>query len=217
MKIIGIFILTICCLSALTGPVWAQETLTGRPLVEALRQGGFNIYFRHAATDWSRTDNVAKEGDWKTCDPERMRQLVPEGRATARRIGSAIRNMQIPVGRVWSSEYCRTRETARHLNLGHVTTTHDIMNTRAAEFVGGYDALVERARRALSTQPAKGTNTVFVAHGNIVRAATGAYPVEAGAVIFAPQGNGTLELIAMLNPEDWDLLYKEISQEEMKK
>lgn len=215
MKCNGIFILAFCCLSALTGAAWPQETLTGRPLVEALRQGGFNIYFRHAATDWSRTDNVAKEGDWKTCDPEKMRQLSAEGRATACRIGTAIRNMKIPVGQVWSSEYCRTLETARLLNLGSVATTRDIMNTRAAEFVGGHDALVQRARRALSTPPPKGTNTVFVAHGNIVRAATGAYPVEAGAVIFAPRGNGALEVIVMLDPGDWDLLYREISPEEM--
>jgi hypothetical protein len=53
-----------------------------------------------------------------------------------------------------------------------------------------------------------------VAHGNIVRDATGAYPGEAGAAIFAPGGNGKLELIALLDPEDWELLYKEIPVEE---
>ena len=30
--------------------------LEGRTLMEALRKGGYNIYFRHAATDWSQND-----------------------------------------------------------------------------------------------------------------------------------------------------------------
>jgi len=184
--------------------------LSGKTLVQALQKGGFNIYFRHAATDWTKEDQVTQKGDWKSCDPGKMRQLAPEGRAAARKIGTAIRRMNIPVGRVWSSEYCRTRETARHLNLGPVSTTIDIMNLRAAAFVGGHDALVNRARRALSNPPPKGTNTVFVAHGNLVQAATGAYPGEAGAAIFAPQGDGGLILVAMLNSEDWELLSSEI-------
>ena len=206
MKTIRNLIVLFCILSALTGSLWAQEIISGKTLVKDLRKGGFNIYFRHAATDWSREDNVTKKGDWQSCDPDKMRQLVPGGRAAARKIGAAIRRLKIPVGRVWSSPYCRTRETARHLNLGPISITYDIMNLRTAQFVGGHDALVSHARRALATPPPIGTNTVFVAHGNLVQAATGAYPGEAGAAIFNPLGNGRLKLVALLNPEDWEAL-----------
>jgi phosphohistidine phosphatase SixA len=188
------------------GPVSAQDLLSGKALVKALRQGGYNIYFRHAATDWSQHDQVTTEGDWTSCNPARMRQLSAEGREVARRIGAAIRRLDIPIGRVLSSEYCRARETAQLMDLGPVTTTRAIMNTRAAEFVGGLDAVIKRARRVLATPPKTGTNTVLVAHGNLMRAASGAYSGEGGAAVFAPQKDGAFRLAAQIMPEDWERL-----------
>jgi hypothetical protein len=49
-------------------------------------------------------------------------------------------------------------------------------------------------------------NTVLVAHGNLVRDATGTYPGEAGAAVFAPDGKGGFRLVARLTPADWQAL-----------
>jgi phosphohistidine phosphatase SixA len=197
---------TAAFLAFTAGQTPAQDLLSGQALIAALRQGGYNIYFRHAVTDWSQHDQVTNEGDWTSCDPVRMRQLSAEGREVARRIGAAIRRLKIPIGRVLTSEYCRTRETAQHMDLGPVTATRAIMNTRAAEFVGGLDAVIERARRVLATPPKTGTNTVLVAHGNLMRATSGAYSGEGGAAIFAPQKGGEFRIVAQLMPEDWERL-----------
>ncbi|MDH3221137.1 MAG: histidine phosphatase family protein, partial [Gammaproteobacteria bacterium] len=91
----------------------APAELTGRDLVTALRNGGYNIYFRHVATDWSRSDDLRQAGDWLDCDPARMRQLSDAGRADARAIGAGMRGLGVPVGEVLASPYCRTMETAR--------------------------------------------------------------------------------------------------------
>ena len=184
----------------------AQEELSGRDLVEALRKGGYVIYFRHAATDWSQDDYVTAEGEWTSCDPTRMRQLSEQGRATARRIGEAIRRLNIPVGRVLSSEYCRTRQTAQLMDIGPVVPTRAIMNMRVAEMVGGREAVIERARQELARPPKPGTNTVLVAHGNLMRAASGAYTGEAGAGIYAPQGGKDFQLVGLLEPDQWQQL-----------
>src|SRR5690606_30635352 len=66
--------------AALAQPVAAQhaDLLEGAPLAEALRAGGYVLYFRHAATDWSGTDRVRAAGEWTSCDPARMRQLSPD-------------------------------------------------------------------------------------------------------------------------------------------
>lgn len=186
------------------GPASAQE-LSGAALVEALRGGGYNIYFRHAETDWQRGDHVERTGDWTSCESDRMRQLSDAGRATARRIGDAIRALRIPVGKVLSSEYCRAAETARLMDVGAVETTRDIMNMRAAEFVGGDAAAIHRARRVLAQAPPAGTNVVIVGHGNLMRAATEAYPDEGGSGVFAPRPDNArgFVLTAKLSSADW--------------
>ena len=191
---------------ATVGPVFGQNTLPDEALVEALRRGGYNIYFRHAATDWSRQDQVTAVGDWTSCDPNRMRQLSDEGRETARQIGTAIRRLGIPIGQVFSSEYCRAWQTATAMDLGPTQKTRAVMNLRAAPYVGGPEAVTERARRAIGTPPPEGANTVFVAHGNLMQAVSGAYTGEAGAVVFAPRGNGKFKLVAQLTPDDWKAL-----------
>lgn len=190
----------------------AQDRLSGRALVDALRRGGHVIYFRHAATDWSQDDFVTAPGEWKSCDPNRMRQLSDLGRSTARRIGEAIRRLQIPVGRVLSSEYCRTRQTAELLGLGPVVPTRAIMNMLVAEMVGGREAVIERAQRELGRAPKPGTNTVLVAHGNLMQAASGAYPGEAGAGVFAPLGGKAFRLVGMLEPDQWQQLAEQFAR-----
>lgn len=181
----------------------AAEPLAGNALFQALRKGGFVIYFRHAATEWSQQDRLAAAGEWTSCEPDRMRQLSEEGRRTAERVGAAMRRLVIPVSRVLSSEYCRTRETALRLGLGPVETTRDIMNMKAADFVGGRDAVIQRARRRLAEPPEPGTNVVIVGHGNVVQAATGAYPAEAGATVFRPRAGEVPELIGEVAPGEW--------------
>ncbi len=199
---------------ALVHPAAAQQQaqLGGVALVNALREGGYTLYFRHAATDWSLDDHVSKAGDWTSCDPDKMRQLAPAGRQTAERVGEAIRALRIPVGTVLASPYCRTLQTAQLMELGPVETTTDIMNTRVAKYFGGVAALAERARNRLSMPPKAGTNTVLVAHGNVLRAATDEYTGEAGAVVFRPEGNGRYSVVARVTPQEWQRLASKLVQ-----
>jgi phosphohistidine phosphatase SixA len=193
---------------AVAAPSAPAVELGGEALVEALRGGGFNIYFRHAATDWGQGDRVELAGDWTSCDPAEMRQLSSQGRATARRIGDAIRALGVPVAKVLSSEYCRAWETARLMDLAPVTKTRDIMNMRVVAYMGGRDAVIRRAQRVLAQPPPEGANVVIVGHGNLMRAATRAYASESGSGVYAPR-SGTergFELVARLSPDDWTRL-----------
>jgi broad specificity phosphatase PhoE len=202
------------CVIALNHLAVAQTDigLQGQALVNALRQGGYNLYFRHAATDWSQNDQVLGEGDWTSCDPGRMRQLSETGRRTAIDIGKAMRSLQIPVGKVLASPYCRTVETASEMGLGSVETTTDIMNMRVAEYFGGTTAIAESTRRRLSMIPPAATNTVLVAHGNVLVTATEVYPQEAEAVVFRPGGDGMWEYVTRIPPKEWVRLASEYSE-----
>jgi hypothetical protein len=201
---LALLLLVAPLVSALVSP---QAAVADSDLLRELRAGGLVIYFRHAATDWSQSDRVEQPDDWRSCDPARMRQLSDAGRDTARRVGAELRRLHIPVAQVFASELCRCVETAQLLGLGPVETTRDLINETAAAFVGGREALRERARRRLATPPPAGSNTVLVAHGNVFLLAGGdARPVEAGAAILRPDGAGGFAVRALLRPEQWAAL-----------
>ena len=167
--------------------------LGGRALVDALRMGGLNIYFRHVATNWSQSDDLRNRDDWLSCDPTRMRQLSAAGR-DAVAVGNAMRELEIPVTQGLASPYCRTMETARLMDFGAVEPSTDVMNLRAAEYFGGRDAIVATAQRLLSTPPA---------HGNVANAATPAYPAEGEGLVFKPDGAGGFILLGRVEPGQW--------------
>lgn len=188
---------------AVFAPLGAAPLLDDAALVAALRDGGYNIYFRHVATDWSQSDRVERRDDWLVCDAARMRQLSAAGRDDARAIGDAIRKLEIPVGEVLASPYCRTMETARLMDVGEVRPSTEVMNLRAASYFGGREAIVATAQRLLSTPPPSGSNRVIVAHGNVAREATPVYPDEGEGVVFEPDGDGGFRLVGRLTADGW--------------
>ena len=90
-------------------------------LLSELRKGGYLILFRHAETvmqpSFSGTPEF-REDDFTHCGTQR--NLSKDGRNQAAAIGEAFRALEIPIGFVRASPYCRTRDTA-WLAFGRVT------------------------------------------------------------------------------------------------
>lgn len=198
-----------------SGFVNAQEKaeLSQQALLQELRKGGYNLYFRHVATDWTQIDQVQKSGDWTSCDPAQIRQLSDQGRNDAILTGKAIRALSIPIGRVVASPYCRTVDTAKLMFPGPVGISTDIINFRVADYFGGRDQVILRFQARLSGPPLAGVNNVFVAHGNLARAATTVYPEEGEAIVFRPLGNSQFEFVGRLTPLQWKALADLLSSE----
>ena len=181
----------------------ANSYLGDNALVAALREGGFNLYFRHEATDWSQSDNVKKVDDWLSCDGANMRQLSNAGRKSATASGQSIKSLGIPIGKIMASPYCRTVETARLMRLGPVEPTSEVVNLRISEYFGGRQTIVNTAQALLARMPAAGTNNLIIAHGNVAQAATPVYPGEGEGVVFKPDAQGGFVAVGRLTPEDW--------------
>ena len=94
----------------------AAPPLAGAPLLKALREGGYVLYFRHTATDFGQNDE--KMTGYEDC--AHQRNLTAAGRTEARAIGAAIRSLGIPIGDVLASPFCRTKETGA-LMFGRAT------------------------------------------------------------------------------------------------
>ena len=177
------------------GAAAADDLLAPPAAVDALRQGGYVLYFRHAATDMTKNDAGMKSFD----DCPTQRNLVDRGRDDARAVGAAIKALGIPIGRVRASPYCRTVETAE-LAFGRAEKTAEVRGGPArADDPARYAAL----RKLLSERPAPGTNDVIVSHGNPFHAVAGPpYLAEGEAAVVLPTGDG-FRVVARIRVEDW--------------
>src|SRR4030095_3775955 len=173
--------------------------------IDAIRQGGHVIVFRHGATysDQADTDplnlkNVAQQ-----------RQLNDDGRALAKAIGEAMRKLRIPVGEVQTSMFQRAVDTGTLLGCGEVKPSADISegglvvtpaenNRRAAAF-----------RKLVAAPPPAGKNLVIVSHKPNIMDAFGKdwFDIREGeASVFKPDGNGGYKLVVRIQANEWGKL-----------
>ena len=187
--LLAVLLLSGC--SGLSAPE-PEGPLSGERLVEALREGGLVLYLRHAATEEGDPDGVAT-------DPcEQQRGLTAEGRTQARAIGAALEALDVPIGRVLASPFCRTVETAE-LAFGSAEPEDALLPVETGEST-------EAVEQLLSAAPDDGTNTVLVGHISNVRPASGATPEEGGTVVFRPDGDGRFRVAAEVGPGGWQRL-----------
>jgi phosphohistidine phosphatase SixA len=175
-------------------PIGPQE------VVDDLREGGYVVYLRHAETDHSQKDRLGVP----LTDCGGQRNLNEAGRAQARSIGEAWRELQLPLGDVLSSGYCRTRETAE-LAFGRATIVPTLTGI-PAEMVGTYSGRVRALRRLLGTKPPEGENTVIVGHIANLQAATEVEIEEGDVAVFVPLGDSRYRLLAKLPASAWPQL-----------
>ena len=194
-------------LVALAGCGGGSETPRTGPveLVEQLRDGGYVLFLRHALTDHSRED--APNVDPRDCG--RQRNLTDAGRAQAREIGRALDELEIPVGRVETSEFCRTRETAR-LAFGDAETSEVLTRLPPKELRAAHERRLRQLRALLARKPAEGTNTVLVGHITSLEDATGVHVEEGDIVVFAPEGGEDYDVVAILPFAVWRQLLERV-------
>jgi Histidine phosphatase superfamily (branch 1) len=167
-------------------------------LLAELRKGGYVIYFRHTSTDFSRDDRNSRSDD----DCDNQRPLTEKGRAEAREIGAAFRELKIPVGRVLASPRCRTMETAT-LAFGKAEQSPE---ARAGPASPSADERYAPLRAVLATPPKPGGNTVVASHGNPFYAVAGApYLAEGEAAVIHPLGKD-FEIVARVRHDGWRAL-----------
>src|SRR5262249_55992779 len=70
----------------ITAPAWPAEEIALAEAIHLLRDGGYILYFRHAATDFSQND--AKMTSFEDCATQR--NLTEKGRADALPVGPPI-------------------------------------------------------------------------------------------------------------------------------
>ncbi|WP_455218998.1 histidine phosphatase family protein [Kaarinaea lacus] len=188
--LLGIYLL-------LLGACATQQKNHIDPVVEKLQQGGYVIFFRHAATDHSQKDIDKK--NLENC--ETQRRLDEKGRQQSKDIGDGFKALSIPVGEVITSHYCRCINTAK-IAFGKATPTMDITSIQDVTPEVRQERIAN-LRKMLATLPEPGTNTILVAHKWMFKDASGHLLEEGEAAIFQPQAHNTAHFIRRVKPEEW--------------
>lgn len=184
-------------------PAAGRSAIPARPMASAdllaeLRKGGYIIYFRHTSTDFSRDDSRSKSDD----DCDNQRPLTDKGRAEAREIGAAFRDLKIPLVQVLASPRCRTMETAM-LAFGKAEKSSE---ARAGPASPGNEDRYAPLRAVLSTPVKTGGNVAIASHGNPFIAVAGApYLAEGEAAVIRPLGKD-FEIVARVKHDGWRAL-----------
>ena len=173
------------------------HALEGAALVKALRAGGFTLYFRHTATDFSQNDAAMKGYD----ECALQRNLSEEGRRQARAVGEWVRRLSLPVGEVIASPFCRTMETGR-LMFGRAEPSTVV---RGYEGTSSANADYTKLVALLASPPAKGgTLRMITTHGNPFRAIAGPPHLQEGeAAVLKPLGQ-SFAVVARIKVGDWE-------------
>jgi phosphohistidine phosphatase SixA len=203
MKTIVLAFFALCIAGAASA-----QTLSGAPLVEALRGGGYVIVMRHGATNNDQADtdplNVEQPGN-----EAKQRHLNDKGRAAAKAVGDSLRAMKVPVGTIVTSKLFRAQETAKLMELGPVATSWDVTEGNQIVSPNENNRRAAALRKMAATPPAPGTNTLVVTHKPNVIDAFGKdwFEVKEGeASVFKPDGAGGFTPVARVPIEQWPAL-----------
>ncbi len=185
----------------LTGVIASTVDITAQSppatLIKQLKQGGYIIYMRHGPTDHNSKD--IDRSDLKNCS--RQRNLSSEGRLKMAKIGRIIKELHIPIGKVSSSPYCRTKDTAQ-LVFGSYQVDNNLQFSISKDKEESRQ-LGEYLKKALNHARPGNKNRVFVGHTSNLRDGLGIWPKPEGVAVIFKKEDTSLVYKGMIKPDDW--------------
>jgi len=179
----------------------ASDAPTDRQLVHALQAGGLVIVFRHGATFPDQADTDPLNFD----DIGAQRLLNDKGKALAKALGEAFRQIGVPIGEVYTSKYNRAYQTAVLAGFENIEKTADVTEGGLVVSPNENARRAEAFRKLVSTPPRAGTNSLIISHRPNIVDALGKdwFDVKEGeASIFRPN-NGAYKLVARVQMDEW--------------
>lgn len=163
---------------------------------QALSRPGAILLLRHATAP-----GVGDPEGFRLDDCATQRNLSEAGREEARRWGLLLRERAIPVGAVWSSQWCRTRETARLLAGEALPAPRDepVFNSFFQQGDAASRSQTDAARRLLARWRGPGA-LVVVTHQVNITALTGQFAASAQGVVLQHRRDGSLQVVGALTP-----------------
>jgi len=172
-----------------------------KEIAQALRAGGLVIVVRHGATFPDQADTDPLNFD----NISAQRNLNDKGKVLAKAFGNALRQIGIPVGKVYTSKYNRAYETAVIAGFKDIEKTADITEGGLVVSPNENNRRIDAFHKMIGSPPKPGTNTILITHKPNIVDALGKdwFDVKEGeASIFRPE-NGSYKLLARVQMDEW--------------
>ena len=137
------------------------------------------VFMRHALAPGNGDPN---HFDLESCSTQR--NLDEEGRQQAKRIGEKLRDRQVRFAAIYSSEWCRCRETAKLLNMGEVTPLRALNSFYEHHF--SRDELLPALEAMLFDVESGDVPILMVTHFVTISAVTGKAVSSGDLVVYDP-------------------------------
>ncbi|TMJ51452.1 MAG: histidine phosphatase family protein [Alphaproteobacteria bacterium] len=193
--------LAIVCLFNVLAVAAPAAYADDREIAQALRAGDLVVVVRHGATFADQADTDPLNFD----NIAAQRNLNDKGKALAKAFGDALRQAQIPVGKVYTSKYNRAYETAVIAGFKDIEKTTDLTEGGLIVSPNENNRRAEAFRKMLATAPKPHTDTILITHQPNIVAALGKdwFDVKEGeASIFRP-ADGSYKLLARVQMDEW--------------
>ena len=162
--------------------------------MEATLYNTGNIYLlRHALAP-----GIGDPENFNVNDCHTQRNLSEEGRSQAVRIGKKLKDNLKRIPHVFSSQWCRCKETARILDLGAVTEL-PILNSFFENF-HLKDNQTTQLKDWLSQHNNK-TSIILVTHQVNITALTSVYPSSGEIVVIRMTNVGGVQVVGRIPPD----------------
>ena len=159
----------------------------GNNLTHDLVKGGKLIFIRHAYAPGGGDPNNFNIQDCNT-----QRNLSNSGRQQAKQIGSFIKDNNIPIYRVISSEWCRCRETAT-IAFNKYETKSFLNSFFSEKFAKNKNQQIKNLKKYIEEW--KGNkNLVFVTHYVVISELFG-YAPSSGEIVISDRNLNLIETI----------------------
>jgi phosphohistidine phosphatase SixA len=170
-------------------------------IARTLHAGDLVIVVRHGATfpDQADTDPLNFN------NISAQRNLNDKGKALAKAFGDALRQVGVPIGKVYTSKYNRAYETAVIAGFQDIEKTTDLTEGGLIVSPNENNRRAEAFRKMLATAPKAHTDTILVTHLPNIVAALGKdwFDVKEGeASIFRPSDGG-YKPVARVQMDEW--------------
>ena len=192
MRFLSYTLVNLLVLLSFSFTLQAEEKTTSQ--IEAMQSNGYILMIRHALAPGFGDPSDIKIGDCST-----QRNLNQVGREQATNIGKWLNKQNIKPSAIYTSQWCRCKETAQLLNLGTVQELPALNSF--FQMPENRESSLRSLRDFISKQKTNESLIIMVTHSVTISAISGQSVASGDGVLLKLNDSASYEFISAVSTE----------------